>query len=109
MDMKIDCKRIRLERERRAWSQEQLAQVTGLGLRTIQRIETTGLASYESVKAIASAFNLTPSQLRVAEEMQPAPEQDTADAPLSSAQRHGSTQHYRSRANVAVQVLPALV
>lgn len=65
MDMKVDAKRVRSERERRAWSQEHLAQVTGLGLRTIQRIEASGLASYESVKAIASVFALTVSDLHV--------------------------------------------
>ena len=42
MDMKVDSSYIKRERERRAWSQEHLAEVTGLGLRTIQRIEKTG-------------------------------------------------------------------
>ena len=52
MDMKVDSKRIRAERERRAWSQEHLATVSGLGLRTIQRIEKTGAASFESARAL---------------------------------------------------------
>ena len=56
MDMQIDASKVRAGRERRAWSQEQLAEVTGLSLRTIQRVETTGSASFETVKAIAAVF-----------------------------------------------------
>jgi len=65
MEMRVDAKRIRLEREKRAWSQQHLASVTELGLRTIQRIEATGLASYESIQAIASAYGMIVSDLVV--------------------------------------------
>lgn len=65
MEMKVDAKTIRLERERRAWSQEHLAGVSGLGLRTIQRIESNATASYESIKAIAAALNLLAGDLLV--------------------------------------------
>jgi transcriptional regulator with XRE-family HTH domain len=64
MDMKVDAKRIRAERENRAWSQEHLAQLSGLGLRTVQRIEATGLASNESISALAAVFNLSLQELR---------------------------------------------
>ena len=64
MDMKLNSAAIRLEREKRAWSQEHLAGVTGLALRTIQRIESTGLASYESTSAIAAVFGLPVTALR---------------------------------------------
>lgn len=66
MDMRIDSKLIRAERERRAWSQDQLARASGLGLRTIQRIEKTGAASFESAKALAAVFALDVAALRVA-------------------------------------------
>ena len=56
MDMQIDASKVRAGRERRAWSQEQLAEVTGLSLRTIQRVETSGSASFETAKAIAAVF-----------------------------------------------------
>ena len=72
MDMKIDSARIRAEREQRAWSQEQLAVVSGLGQRTVQRIESTGTASLESVKALAAAFDLTVADLRVENGRSPA-------------------------------------
>jgi transcriptional regulator with XRE-family HTH domain len=65
MDMRVDFKQIRAEREKRAWSQEQLARVSGLGLRTIQRIEKTGAASFESAKALAAVFSLDVATLRV--------------------------------------------
>jgi transcriptional regulator with XRE-family HTH domain len=65
MDMRVDPKRIRAERERRAWSQEHLATVTGLGLRTIQRIEKTGAASFESARALAAVFEVSVADLRI--------------------------------------------
>lgn len=66
MDMKIDSSYIKAQRTRRAWSQEHLAEVTGLGLRTIQRIEKTGAASYESARALAAVFEMDVAELRVA-------------------------------------------
>jgi len=65
MEVKVDCSYIREQRERRAWSQEHLAEVTGLGLRTIQRIEKTGAASYESARSLAAVFGIDVAQLRV--------------------------------------------
>lgn len=65
MDMRVDPKRIRAERESRAWSQEHLATVSGLGLRTIQRIEKTGAASFESARALAAVFEVGVADLRI--------------------------------------------
>lgn len=65
--MQIDSKRIRAEREKRAWSQEHLAEVAGLALRTVQRVETTGAGSYETVKSLAAVFELDVADLRAAE------------------------------------------
>jgi DNA-binding XRE family transcriptional regulator len=58
MDMQVDAQLIRNERLKRAWSQEHLAQVSGLGLRTIQRIENGEKASLETVKALAAVLEL---------------------------------------------------
>ncbi len=69
MDMKVDTKILKYERNRRAWSQQHLSEAADLSLRTIQRIETTGLASPESIKSIASAFNVTVEELLVKEPM----------------------------------------
>jgi hypothetical protein len=59
MEMQINSNLIKQERTKRAWSQEHLAQVTGLGLRTIQRIETSGMASNESIASIATVLEMT--------------------------------------------------
>ncbi len=45
-------------RQERGWSQEQLADNSGLSLRTIQRIEATNKAGYESLRCLALAFQI---------------------------------------------------
>lgn len=50
-------------RTARAWSQEQLAQVAGINVRTIQRIETGEPASFETLKSIAAAFDMDVAKL----------------------------------------------
>lgn len=45
MEMKVRSAFIIAERERRAWSQQHLADAAGLALRTIQRIESGGSAT----------------------------------------------------------------
>lgn len=50
-------------RERKNWSQEQLATMSGLSVRTIQRIESGNKASLESLKALASVFEVDISTL----------------------------------------------
>jgi transcriptional regulator with XRE-family HTH domain len=64
MDMQIEASKVRAERERRAWSQEQLAEVSGLSLRTIQRVETSGSASFETARALAAVLEVDVSTLR---------------------------------------------
>ena len=61
--MRIDKSRVRKERQQRAWSQEHLASVTGLGLRTIQRVESSGNGSAESASALASVLEVPLSEL----------------------------------------------
>ncbi len=50
-------------RDRKNWSQEQLAVMSGLSVRTIQRIEGGNKASLESLKALASVFEVEISTL----------------------------------------------
>jgi len=50
-------------REKRTWSQEQLAEMSGLSVRTIQRIEAGNKASLESLKSLASVFEVKVSTL----------------------------------------------
>ena len=82
MDVRVDGERIRLEREKRAWSQDHLAGAAGIGVRTIQRIEATGVASYESVRAIAAALQMSITDLRAGRGPGPsAPRSSEADLP----------------------------
>ncbi|MGB3725408.1 MAG: helix-turn-helix transcriptional regulator [Glaciecola sp.] len=55
---------VRRLREKRNWSQEQLAIMSGLSTRTIQRIESGNKASLESLKALASVFEIDISKLQ---------------------------------------------
>jgi len=50
-------------RNRRSWSQAELAIAAGLNLRTIPRIEAEGVASLQSRKALASAFDVENDEL----------------------------------------------
>ncbi len=58
MDMRINSALIKQLRNQRAWSQEQLALISGVSHRTIQRIESSGNCSLETKKALASVFEI---------------------------------------------------
>jgi transcriptional regulator with XRE-family HTH domain len=51
-------------RLQRGWSQEQLADLSGLSVRTIQRLERGQAASVESLKALGAAFEIDFSDLK---------------------------------------------
>lgn len=51
-------------RLQRGWSQEQLAEISGLSVRTIQRIERGQPGSLESCKALAAVFDIDLDRLR---------------------------------------------
>jgi len=63
MEMKINAKKIIEERKVRAWSQQHLADASAVSLRTIQRVENNGSGSLETVKALASCFELDVAKL----------------------------------------------
>jgi transcriptional regulator with XRE-family HTH domain len=65
VDMHVNRQWIRSERERRAWSQEQLAGAAGIGVRTLQRVESAGVASNETAMALAAVFSCELDTLRV--------------------------------------------
>lgn len=54
---------IRKQRLKRGWSQAQLAEISDLSERTIQRVEKTGIAGLETLQALASAFNIAVEDL----------------------------------------------
>ena len=66
--MKINAELVKKLRADKQWSQEQLAATCGLNLRTIQRLENTGNASIESVRALAAVFAVDASSLLLSSE-----------------------------------------
>ncbi|MDH5629291.1 MAG: helix-turn-helix domain-containing protein [Gammaproteobacteria bacterium] len=58
MDIKLNSTKIKDLRNQHAWTQNQLADVSGLSLRTIQRIESNGSSSIESAKSLAAVFEI---------------------------------------------------
>lgn len=54
---------VRKLRLQRGWSQEQLAEMAGLSVRTIQRIERGQTVGLESLKSLAAVFEVDLSQL----------------------------------------------
>lgn len=62
-EMKLDADRIRTLRERRAWSQEHLAAVAGVSVRTLQRIEAGAGASHDTCLSLAAALDVPVGEL----------------------------------------------
>ena len=80
--MKLQPKRVLEARQQRSWTQDELAVVSGLNLRTIQRIEKDGVASLQSVKALAAALDLNVQDL------------GTKENPMKSCPECGSNKVY---------------
>ena len=79
--MMIDSELVRDHRTRRGWTQQQLAEVADLSLRTVQRIENQGVASNESVSALSAVLELPREDLLV-EAPSPTPERAAAERRL---------------------------
>ena len=69
-------------RLKRGWSQQQLAEASGLSVRTIQRIENGNTPSTETLKCIAAVFGVDFATLNPGETMTSTvqPERDEAEA-----------------------------
>ena len=65
MDVNVNGELIKLLRSQRSWSQDELASVSGLSIRTVQRIEISGACSLESKKALASVFEIEAKSLEI--------------------------------------------
>ncbi|EOG5907748.1 2TM domain-containing protein [Vibrio vulnificus] len=61
--------RVKECRLKQGWSQEQLAEMSGLSVRTIQRIEQGKEPSLDSLKSLAAVFNLDVSELHIKTDM----------------------------------------
>lgn len=71
----INPRTVRHLRELRAWTQEQLAEIAKIGLRTVQRIEKGESVSFASLKAVAEALGVDLETLRT--DPRPAKEDQT--------------------------------
>ncbi len=63
--MLVDSQKLKTLRLAKNWTQQHLAQVCDLSMRTIQRVEKDGVASNETVAAYAAIFELTVADLLV--------------------------------------------
>lgn len=72
-------------RLQRGWSQEQLAELSGLSVRTVQRLERGQTASVESLKCLASVFEVDFSHLQETDMENPTPQGLRADESLALA------------------------
>ena len=69
-------------REQKHWSQEQVAEMAGLSLRTIQRVEAGNPASKETLKSLASVFEIDISKLTERVKMIDKKSEEWQNAPL---------------------------
>ena len=63
MNHKIDKEKLLAYRNKQFWTQEDLATASGLSVRTIQRVESQGICSQETLKSLAAAFNISTNLL----------------------------------------------
>jgi transcriptional regulator with XRE-family HTH domain len=75
--MHINSTRLRELRVSHQWSQEQLAELSSLNLRTIQRLESGAKISTESLRALAAVFEVPAESLLVSD---PTPSQPALKA-----------------------------
>ena len=61
--IQVVAQQVKQLRQERAWPQEQLAQICDVSVRTVQRVENGEACSYETLTALAAAFDLQPSDL----------------------------------------------
>lgn len=81
--MLIDKGLIKNARQQRGWTQQQFADICDLNIRTIQRLEKTGVASMETSKALASVLEVSVADLFVDDRsVPPSPPESDSDKVL---------------------------
>ena len=63
--MQLDAQKIRSLREQRAWTQQHLADVCDVSLRTIQRVEKFGNASSETAMGLCSVLEVDMDVIKI--------------------------------------------
>lgn len=67
-EIKMSSNKVKAFRLARAWSQEQLAEMAALSVRTVQRIENGDQPSLETLSALAAVFGVSVTELSGQEE-----------------------------------------
>ena len=70
--MLLQSETVRTLRTGKGWTQEQLAEMCSLSVRTIQRIEKTGVASLETSNALAAVLEVDRERLLATGGVRPA-------------------------------------
>jgi transcriptional regulator with XRE-family HTH domain len=69
--MEISSEKVREARMARGWTQQQLAEIANLSLRTVQRVETQSVASNETVSALSAVLEIPRTELMTLSPNQP--------------------------------------
>ncbi len=69
--MLLNANKIKQIRHQQGWTQEQLAQLCDVSVRTVQRIEKSGVASMETTNALAAVMNVERETLLMTEGVAP--------------------------------------
>ncbi|WHP29422.1 helix-turn-helix domain-containing protein [Trabulsiella odontotermitis] len=92
-------------RLKRAWSQEQLAEMTDVSVRTIQRIENGERPSLETLSALAAVFEVSVAELS----MTPVDGEEPLDQRISDARLQVEQESHFWRAVLTAVVICALL
>lgn len=63
--MEINASRIKAIRQQHQWTQQQLADMCGVSLRTVQRVEKEGNAASETIMSLCAVFEVPREDLLV--------------------------------------------
>ncbi|MEC7290952.1 MAG: helix-turn-helix transcriptional regulator [Pseudomonadota bacterium] len=96
MAFKPDAAKIKRWREERHWSQEHLAELAGIAVRTLQRIENGDGASQESLMALAAAYGVDTIALSVDPQQEAQRLADLKAAEAEASMRLGFYAHLAS-------------
>lgn len=102
MKIKINQAEIKELRFGKGWTQEKLAEVSGVHTRTVQRIENDGTASIQSLNSLAQALAVEPETLQWAEKTPHSVVEGTKADPYRSSS-FSTTLHRQRRAAEKMQ------
>jgi transcriptional regulator with XRE-family HTH domain len=100
---------IQKRRLQRGWSQQQLSEVSGTSLRTIQRIEAGATPSLETLKALAAVFETSIEDLKGEPDMTAVENRSHANDPRVSPQEALAMRQVRQLRTFYVHVVVYLI